>query len=44
VNKYDWDHVEPAPTPQGAFWFGVVVGALTEAALILIFAFIFWVL
>jgi hypothetical protein len=29
---------------MGAFWFGALVGALIEAGLILIFAFIFWVL
>jgi len=47
--KYDWhsadDDYEPLPAPgMGAFWFGALVGALIEAGLILIFAFIFWVL
>ena len=45
VPKYDWDADEPPPpTGLGTFWFGVVVGAMIEAGLILIISFILWVL
>ena len=43
--KYDWDDDDPPPIRGlGTFWFGVVVGAMMEAGLILIVSFILWVL
>jgi hypothetical protein len=41
--KYDWQERLPPPIHSlGSFWLGVVVGAMVEAALILLFAGLFW--
>jgi hypothetical protein len=43
--KYDWSNLDDPPPIHGlgSFWLGVVVGAMLEAALILLFAGAFWV-
>jgi hypothetical protein len=48
VAKYNWRDpdtgLEYEPLPMPGFWQGMIAGALAEAGLILVFAFIFWVL
>lgn len=44
MSKYNWDDFEPILEGLGPFWFGMLVGALLEAGLIIVCAFIFWVL